>query len=250
KYSPSARTRFISDALALAEAAATAVNEGDYNENFKAFILEKLTTVFNTINFDSLSFADGDDILESRTKREIVQLYCKLSPDDCTKKLTQQFEANVLAKCSNKSIASVCSRLMYECVNPGKASLHKSDISADRSDERSTGGSEIVSDFILDNWKEVLSGSCGLSAVLENAVSLNSEREIKQFERFLVDHKSSARDLDVLKRQLGNRSQSAALAKDEQESIGRLHGFKTCQERIMKAMHSYIGYLSLYNSQD
>ncbi|PIO67164.1 peptidase family M1 [Teladorsagia circumcincta] len=230
---------------------------------FKVFILEKLKTVFNTIDFDSLSFADGEDFLESRTKREIVQLYCKLSPDDCTKKLTHQFETNVMAKCSNKTIASVCSsvppsgrsmvycagvaqggdmefkqihqlsrtevnaaeqarlidalacsrdprklrKLMYECVKPGKASLHKSDVYpliAAMSDQ--LVGAEVVSDFILDNWKELTDRFSqdrgGLTAVLERGVSLNSEREIKQFERFLVDHKSSARDLDVLKRQL------------------------------------------------
>ncbi|PIO72084.1 hypothetical protein TELCIR_05994 [Teladorsagia circumcincta] len=173
KFSKSARARIISDALALAEAGQlpykTAfgiisylpeeknflplsvavkalgnlydrVSDTDLEESTKVFILEKLKTVFNTIDFDILSFADGEDVLE---------------------------------------------RLMYECVKPGKASLHKSDVYpliAAMSDQ--LVGAEVVSDFILDNWKELTDRFSqdrgGLTAVLERGVSLNSEREIKQ----------------------------------------------------------------------
>ncbi|KAK6037211.1 hypothetical protein COOONC_25284, partial [Cooperia oncophora] len=201
----------------------------------------------------------------SKTKKDIVKLYCKLSPDVCTKKLTQQFEQNMLSQCENTSISSICSKvgyppvvvpmvycagvaqggdmeferlhkllqkemntaermrllealacsrdprklrkILYESMNAGKGSVPKSDVHqlvTAMNDQ--PVGAEIVGDFVLDNWKELTErfsqDRSGLSAVLENAIQLNSEREVKEFERFLMDHKSSARGLDVLKRQL------------------------------------------------
>ncbi|XGW01548.1 hypothetical protein V3C99_014011 [Haemonchus contortus] len=297
KYSPSARARFISDALALAEAgmlpyetafavisylpketdylpwsvAVTALDnfynrlsDSDLEESANEFVLEKLTPIFKLIDLGSLNFDNGDDFLASTTRRRIAKLYCKLSPDVCNEKLTNQFKKNLLAQCDkNSSIASACSKVpsigrsMVYCVgvaeggdkdfkkihelsrdevNTGERTrltealacskdprklrnlLYESIESEDGAVRKSNVqqlvtamndqlvGAEIITDFVLDNWKELTNRFAqdpgNLQAVLGNALDLNSEREIKQFERFLVDHKATTRDLDALKSQL------------------------------------------------
>ncbi|KAK5982459.1 hypothetical protein GCK32_008866, partial [Trichostrongylus colubriformis] len=144
KYSPSARARIISDALALADAgqlpyetalgvisylpkevdmlpwsaAVTALKnlyshlaDSELEESSRTFVLNKLAAIFKSIDFGSLNFGDGNDFLESDTKRKIAEFYCELLPDVCTRSLTQQFEKNLLGPCGNASIASVCSNV-------------------------------------------------------------------------------------------------------------------------------------------
>ncbi|WKY08869.1 hypothetical protein Q1695_001781 [Nippostrongylus brasiliensis] len=243
KYSPDARARMISDALALAEAGqlpyetvfdlvaylpketdhvpwSSAIrgleniydrlSETDIEENAKSSIVEKMAAMFNGIDLDKLSYSDEKQFFESRTAPDIVRVYCKLSPDACTTKLKSQFENQLLSQCDANSIASECSRTspsaraMVYCAGVASGGdmefnrirqlalkestnnlIHKTEmpllISAMN---RQPVGAEIVSDFILDNWRDFVDkfaeDRSALSDVLRNALRLDSEREIKQ----------------------------------------------------------------------
>ncbi|VDO85250.1 unnamed protein product, partial [Haemonchus placei] len=208
------------------------LSDSDLEESANEFVLEKLTPIFNLIDLGSLNFDNGDDFLASTTRRRIAKLYCKLSPDVCNEKLTNQFKKNLLAQCDkNSSIASACSKVpsigrsMVYCVGVAQGGdkdfkkihelsqdelcltttnqqlidfslLYESMESEDGAVRKSNVqqlvtamndqlvGAEIVTDFVLDNWKELTNTFAqdrdNLQAVLGNALDLNSEREIKQ----------------------------------------------------------------------
>ncbi|VDO90356.1 unnamed protein product [Heligmosomoides polygyrus] len=142
KYPPSARARFVSDALALAASGQFSyetafgvlsylpmeteyqpwsnaakgledlydrMSETDLEPSVKEFVLKKLKSIFDKLDLSSLSFTEDKQWQESKSTSQIVKLYCKLSPEVCYKGLTSQFESNFLGNCGSNGISSVCS---------------------------------------------------------------------------------------------------------------------------------------------
>ncbi|RCN52034.1 peptidase family M1 [Ancylostoma caninum] len=98
-------------------------------------------------------------------------------------------------------------RLLYDSLHTGTSPVLKSDVQGIvESMNNQVVGKEIVSDFVLDNWRDLNDrfalDKATLSNILGSAIRLNSERDVKQFERFLTDHKSTTLGLRVLKLQL------------------------------------------------
>ncbi|EYC15756.1 hypothetical protein Y032_0036g3341 [Ancylostoma ceylanicum] len=98
-------------------------------------------------------------------------------------------------------------RLLYDSIHTGTSPILKSDVqSIVESMNNQVVGEEVVSDFVLDNWRDLNDrfalDKATLSNILGSAIRLNSERDVKQFERFLTDHKSTTLGLRVLKLQL------------------------------------------------
>ncbi|VDM52463.1 unnamed protein product, partial [Angiostrongylus costaricensis] len=233
------------------------VSRTELEENMKRFILEKVEPLFNVVDVDNLNFMDERQFLESRTKKEIVKMYCQLSPQSCTKPLVTQFKMNLMASCERSKIASECSKvplsirslvyctgvaeiepegleqirefyvrevneaerrrlaaalscskdpgqlrkLLHGSIHSERSLIKKSDVSYLMENMNSHAvGSEIVSNFVLDNWKYL-------------------------FERFLEDHEASTYGLEVLKHHL-------------ESAMSRVHWLKSNADTIKKLLNS------------
>ncbi|KAE9414906.1 hypothetical protein Angca_009208 [Angiostrongylus cantonensis] len=121
-------------------------------------------------------------------------------------------------------------KLLHGSIHSGKSLIRKSDVAHLMENMNSHSiGSEIVSNFVLDNWKHLVQRFSGdfvtFSNMLKNAIHLGNEREIKQFERFLEDHEASTHGLEVLKHHL-------------ESAMSRLHWLKTNMDTVKKLLNS------------
>ncbi|ETN82350.1 hypothetical protein NECAME_08000 [Necator americanus] len=259
------------------------LSKTELEDEAKKFVSEKLAEFFKSLDLDDLNASDNSKVLESQVRKRIAVLYCDLLPEECRKKLVNQFESNFMAPCESYNIASDCSKVSPSirpwvyCVglaNGGEKEFEKISklftLEVDAAEKRQLlaalscsrdprklrkllhvnmlseaspipeqdvqnlvesmnnqdVGAEIVSDFMLDNWKEFMErfshDKITLSNVLRSGIRLESERDIKQFERFLADHSSTTLGLQVLKLQLEKARNQVEWLKKNKETMKKL----------------------------
>ncbi|KHJ81326.1 hypothetical protein OESDEN_18988 [Oesophagostomum dentatum] len=114
-------------------------------------------------------------------------------------------------------------RLLHEVVHSEKSAIPKADVqSLVESMNSQPVGAEIVSDFVLDNWKDLVErfslDKATLSDIVRNSVRLDSERDVKQAIRAIY-RRSQINDSWTASPETatGKSQESSTMAKNEQK---------------------------------